>query len=155
MQPGEFSRVTLASPVFAYGDQPVEMGDALPMVELRYDQGPIKGLSVGFDHACAWFGNGKSQCWGLNYTGQLGLGDTFARGDQPGEMGNMLPFVKLAETPTVIGMAAGGSVGCARMADGGLTCWGDNTHGQLGLGGTHHQGDEPGEKEALPLVSLL
>jgi E3 ubiquitin-protein ligase HERC3 len=143
-----------ASPVFAYGDQPGEMGNALPAVDLRYDTGRIGGLSVGFDHACVWFDNGKSQCWGLNYTGQLGLGDTFARGDQPGEMGSLLPFVKWAPSRSVVAASAGGSFGCARFVDGGMSCWGDNAHGQLGQGHTTHQGDAAGEMEDLPFVPL-
>jgi E3 ubiquitin-protein ligase HERC3 len=143
-----------SSPVFAYGDEPGEVGAALPTVALRDDNGPVVGLSAGFDHTCAWFGNGKAQCWGLNYTGQLGLGDTFARGDQPAEMGNALPFVKLAPTRAVAAVSAGGMFGCAHFADGSLSCWGGNAHGQLGLGHTNHQGDGPGEMEVLPAVSL-
>ncbi len=34
-------------------------------------------------------------CWGKNGKGQLGLGDQANRGDQPGEMGDALPFVRL------------------------------------------------------------
>jgi hypothetical protein len=31
--------------------------------------------------------SGYIKCWGFNSDGQLGLGDTFHRGDGPGEMG--------------------------------------------------------------------
>ena len=33
------------------------------------------------------------KCWGYNVYGQLGLGDTANRGDDPGEMGDSLPAV--------------------------------------------------------------
>ena len=31
--------------------------------------------------------SGSFKCWGYNNYGQLGLGDTYKRGDGPGEMG--------------------------------------------------------------------
>jgi len=34
------------------------------------------------------------KCWGENYHGELGLGDTLLRGDTPGEMGDALPAIE-------------------------------------------------------------
>lgn len=142
------------SAVYAVGDQPDEMGEALPAIALRAGNGPIASLSAGFDHTCAAFANGTLQCWGLNFFGQLGLGDTAARGDQLDDMGAQLPMVNLGSSQFVVAVSAGGTFGCARLSDSSLKCWGDNTHGQLGLGHTQHQGNQAGEMESLPSVQL-
>ena len=52
-------------------------------------------LSSGFQHSCARLVNGKVKCWGFNMFGQLGLGDTSARGDSSGEMGSALSYISL------------------------------------------------------------
>lgn len=42
---------------------------------------------------------------------------------------------------------------CVILDDDTLKCWGDNDHGQLGLGDSNHLGDNPGEMGAsLPVV---
>jgi hypothetical protein len=45
--------------------------------------------------SCAVLQNRQIKCWGNNTYGQLGLGDTNNRGDNPGEMGASLPAVDL------------------------------------------------------------
>ena len=42
------------------------------------------------------------KCWGYNFYGQLGLGDTNDRGDQGGEMGDSLPSVDLGSGRTAV-----------------------------------------------------
>jgi alpha-tubulin suppressor-like RCC1 family protein len=76
------------------GDDPAEMGNNLPSA----DVGPGRSIvewSAGSSHVCARLDNGGIKCWGWNDTGQLGLGDLLDRGDQPGEMGTLLPFLTL------------------------------------------------------------
>jgi alpha-tubulin suppressor-like RCC1 family protein len=53
----------------------------------------VANVVVGRAHACARFKDGRVKCWGDNAKGQLGLGDTKNRGDDPGEMGDSLPSV--------------------------------------------------------------
>jgi hypothetical protein len=68
------------------------MGDKLPVISLGNGLAPTS-LFAGAFHTCALFGEEKLKCWGSNSNGTLGLGDSNPRGDQPGEMGEKLPFV--------------------------------------------------------------
>jgi cysteine-rich repeat protein len=71
------------------GDGAGEMGDSLPAVNLGTARHATQ-LTVGMAHACALLDNRTIKCWGYNVYGQLGLGDTTARGDSAGEMGDLL-----------------------------------------------------------------
>merc|ERR1712129_165759 len=75
-----------------------EMGDNLPAVEMGLG-GDLLLLALGYSYACA-ASSGGAKCWGLNDAGQLGYGDTERRGNEPGEMGDDLPFLLLTPTPT-------------------------------------------------------
>src|SRR5690606_5901957 len=70
----------------------------LPAVALGAGRSAVAVSSSGL-HACALLDNGTVKCWGLNHAGQLGLGDTRNRGDDPGEMGDALPPVQLFGDP--------------------------------------------------------
>jgi alpha-tubulin suppressor-like RCC1 family protein len=76
------------------GDNPNEMGDNLPAID--FGQGRKVSLLSGGTHAsCAVLDDGTVKCWGYNAHGQLGLGDTLARGYTAGQMGDALPIVLL------------------------------------------------------------
>lgn len=137
--------------VLARGDQPGEMGAALPAVDLGAGRRAL-AVSVGVAHACALLENGEVKCWGQNDRGQLGVGDVLNRGDEPGEMGEALPAVDLGAAAVAI--EAGGYFTCALLEAGRLKCWGQNNRGQLGQGHIDSQGDQPGELVALPFVDL-
>ncbi len=133
------------------GDEPGEMGDALARLDLGTSSLPLS-LHVS-DHACALFGGGSLRCWGNNASGELGLGDTEARGDDPGELGMSLPVVDLGAPVTELFSAGSGA--CARLDTRELKCWGNNASGILGLGDTEHRGDGAGEMgAALPALSV-
>lgn len=120
-----------------YGDAAGEMGDNLPIVNFGSGSDKkVKSIAAGHYHVCALLASGDVKCWGLNDFGQLGLGDTNARGDGPGEMGDSLPVVNLGSKVEVDSLSAGTSHTCALMSDKRLKCWGDNFAGQLGLGST-------------------
>ncbi len=129
------------------GDAMGEMGDALPFVDL----GPgatVRQIAAGSNFTCAWLVGDTIKCWGANNAGQLGQGDTRARGGSVNEMGTSLPALTLLPagmSPVVL--SAGGEFSCATLADQRAYCWGRNNLGQLGLGSTS-RGDAPGEMGA-------
>jgi len=136
------------------GDAPGEMGAQLPAVDL----GPgrtARSISGGAQHICALLDNGGVKCWGLNTSGELGLGDKQPRGVNSVQMGVNLPFVDLGAGRTARAVAAGGSHACALLDTGEVKCWGDNTSAQLGVGDVEFRGDDPGEMgDKLPAVDL-
>jgi cysteine-rich repeat protein len=130
------------------GGKPNQMGASLPFVDVGFE---VAAVDAGAASTCALGTRGQVKCWGFNEYGQLGLGDTQWRGDEPGEMGDMLPVVDLGGP---VEWVVAGYFGCARL-EAGLRCWGYNQEGQLGLGDTDHRGDDPGEMgDALPFVEL-
>jgi alpha-tubulin suppressor-like RCC1 family protein len=136
------------------GDGPLEMGDNLPAVDLGTGR-TAQALAAGEFHTCALLDDGTVKCWGWNYTGQLGLGDTSDRGDAPLEMGDDLPAVDLGTGRTAQALAAGYLHTCALLDDGTVKCWGRNNSGQLGLGDTGDRGQVIGEMgDSLPAVDL-
>jgi cysteine-rich repeat protein len=131
-----------------------EMGDGLPTVDLGTGR-IAKTLAVGYGHACALLDDGSVKCWGKNDAGQLGLGDTLPRGDQPGEMGDALEAVDLGPGRKAVAISAGGATTCAVLDDASLKCWGQNLSGGLGQGDSTARGDTPGELgAALSPVNL-
>ncbi len=144
------------------GDAPAEMGNNLPFVDVGTSR-EVGTVVEGAFSTCALLDNNQVKCWGYNGSGQLGLGDINNRGDNPGEMGDNLPFVSLgtgrsvkanAASPSVA-IAAGGDHVCVILDNSTVKCWGDNTFGQLGLGNTAARGDNPNEMgNNLPAVNL-
>jgi len=136
------------------GTDPSEMGNILPAVALGTGRTAV-GLVAGGRHTCALLDNGAVKCWGNNTYGQLGLGDANRRGDAPSTMGDALPAVAFGAGRTAVEFAAGYLHTCARLDNGAVKCWGNNAHGQLGLGNTSRRGGVSGEMgDALPAVAL-
>jgi len=100
-------------------------------------------LSATGYHTCI-ARNGLAYCWGRNRNGELGLGDAMNR-----------------TTPTQVTLPGGGTVAAISAGEGHtcavedgtqqLWCWGDNTHGQLGLGDQMER-HVPTRVTALPRV---
>jgi len=126
------------------GDGEGEMGDSLPAVDLGAVR-TAKAISAGSGHTCVLLDNNTVKCWGYNQVGQLGLGDLFDRGDNPGEMGDTLLPVDLGSMRTAVSVSTGSGHNCALLDDRTVKCWGYNDSGQLGLGDTAPRGGSPGQ----------
>ncbi|RIJ67043.1 hypothetical protein D1871_23560 [Nakamurella silvestris] len=88
----------------------------------------VTAVSAGAFHTCA-IADAIAFCWGLNTSGQLGDGLP---------TGSAVP-VEVQHTGSVKGasataVAAGNYHSCV-LAEGAVSCWGDNGFGQLGIGG--------------------
>jgi cysteine-rich repeat protein len=136
------------------GDEPGEMGAALPFVNLGTGRW-VRKLVSGYAHSCALLDDHTVKCWGDGGLGQIGDGTDAYRGNEPGEMGDDLPVVDLGTGRTVLDVATKGEFTCALLDDHSVKCWGDGYRGKLGQGDDESRGDEPGEMgDALPVVPL-
>lgn len=136
------------------GTDPSHMGDDLPLVNLGSGR-IVTQLSVGAEHACALLDDDSLKCWGSNGSGQLGQGDTTARGSTWGSMGDSLNSVDVGAEHTAREVSSGFDYTCAVLDGGELKCWGYNAEGQLGLGDTDNRGDAAGEMgDDLPAVNV-
>lgn len=79
----------------------------------------------GAAFTCALRASGGIVCWGANYAGQLGNGNT--GGDSPTP-------VPVAQITDAVAVAAGDSHACALRQGGAVSCWGNNFDGQIGNG---------------------
>ena len=85
----------------------------------------VASISAGDNHTRA-LANGTVQCWGANFSGQLGNGTTT----------RSLTPVAVSGITTATTVAVGRDHSCARLANGTVQCWGYNYYGQLGNGTT-------------------
>jgi len=81
-------------------------------------------LSGGMDHNCVRLSNGSVECWGLNFNGQVGSGNT----------SNALAPGGVVLASGAVSVAAGATHSCAALSDGSVSCWGWNITGQVGNG---------------------
>src|SRR6266545_4128308 len=113
-------------------------GSAEFTVRLTFTQ-----IAAGGTHACGLTTNGSAYCWGLNSSGQLGIG-TFVSDSVPRLVTGGLNFSQVS---------AGISHTCGVTASNTIYCWGSNTSGQLGIGSTGGSSPEPTQvTPATPLV---
>ena len=106
------------------------------------DLGPgrtARAISAGLAHTCAVLDDGSVRCWGFNFNGQLGYGDTKSLGDAqtPASAGP----VDLGAGRTAKAISAGGAHTCAILDDDSVRCWGYSGQGELGYGNTNSVGD--------------
>ena len=100
---------------------------------LRFTSSPIESagkISISSNFACGIFGDINLKCWGYNTLGQLGIGSTISQTTpQTVNLG-------IGRTATAFSLGLSGTNACATLDNGSLKCWGRNTYGELGIGGT-------------------
>ncbi len=139
---------------FNLGDDPNEMGDNLPTVDLGTGR-TATAISAGDEHTCALLDDGNVKCWGANSDGQLGQGDKIVRGDNAGEMGDNLPAIDLGLGRTAVAISSNAKHNCVVLDNALVKCWGNNDDGQLGQGDTIDRGDDAPEMgDTLAAVAL-
>jgi len=80
-------------------------------------------------HTCARIQSGGLRCWGYNFYGALGTGNTT---DARSPVTVIAPTGGSPESASVV--TTGGTHSCAVLTSGGVRCWGNNEFGQFGQG---------------------
>jgi alpha-tubulin suppressor-like RCC1 family protein len=113
------------------GDEPGEMGDNLPCVDIAgtSNQSVAKVVSSSFGrHSCAILSGGGAKCWGQGSSfGILGYSNHISRGDHANEMGDYLPFIYIPENTTILQIAPGSLTTCVLLNNLRVRCWGSNS----------------------------
>jgi alpha-tubulin suppressor-like RCC1 family protein len=120
---------------------PTQLASAVSTPTLVVGLDEVVDISTGQETACAVRAGGEVLCWGSDMYGMLGdgPGSPDACGTQP-----------CARTPTLVfgitdatQVSVGWHSACARHADGGVSCWGHNFAGALGVGSAVSTSDVP------------
>ena len=102
---------------------------APPLAPPEYD------ITAGINHSCT-INEGRVLCWGSNLHGQLGNGESGAAEY------SSVP-VEAQGITDAVAVGAGWEHTCAVHATGEVSCWGDDTSGELGNGETADSVPEP------------
>ncbi len=141
------SSVTASFPsqAIAWGsDSSGQLGVAGPLRVERNSPVPVANitnavqLAAGGNHSLAVLADGTVQAWGANDSGQLGTESSLASSVEHDTPAPALGITNARQ----VAAGAGGSHSLARLADGTVMAWGNNTSGQLGIG-TTSQGETP------------
>ena len=138
---------TIAGEVSCWGDNSHgKLGDGTTIaksepvaVKLLGNTYVVNGqLSLGVDHSCA-ITDQDVQCWGANYHGQLGDGSG---------NGSLTPVsVDLQNAAVASRIDSGAYHSCVVTTAQKVQCWGENSSGQLGVGGS------PTSPQEVPLAN--
>lgn len=108
------------------GDGTAPTGQVVGPTAVRDLSGAV-AIGSGINHACAVLASGVGECWGQNFSGQLGDGDT-------------TPLFAPSPAHPVSGLSGATTIGggtnfsCAIVRDGRAFCWGTDTDANLGDG---------------------
>ena len=100
----------------------------------------VVAIGAGFAHSCALLSTGGVRCWGNNFHGQIGDGTASNVWTTPRNV---------TQLAGVAAISSGDWHNCALLASGGVRCWGENLHGQLG------NGQSSVNQQRTPVATLL
>jgi alpha-tubulin suppressor-like RCC1 family protein len=112
-------------------------------------------VAAGGDASCATTVTGAGYCWGDNGDGRLGVGDSTDRSTPTALDGGAISSSPITEFffgyagAMLLDVNVGAGHGCAATVEQGFYCWGSNTAGQLGDGGTD-DADAPTATALMP-----
>jgi len=110
------------------GSGQIGNGNAVPStvpVQVTHLGSGVLQASIGATHGCALVAGGGVQCWGDDFFGELGDGNTVAQS---------APIQVLGLTSGVEAVAVGTHHSCALLDGGGIECWGRGSYGEMGDG---------------------
>ena len=131
--------ISSAHEVYCWGDNTygqIGSGDnidrAYPFKILTDNSNSIRfrKLKTFADHTCALSFEGDLYCWGRNDNGQLGVGSNDNK-----SIIQKVNFPSIVNDDLVMDFAVGADHTCLINNKNRVYCWGDNTFGQLGIGG--------------------
>ncbi|MCX6129968.1 MAG: hypothetical protein NTX25_13015, partial [Proteobacteria bacterium] len=98
-----------------------------------------KHLSAGGSQTCSVLDDDSLSCWGYNFEGELGYGDSKDR-YRTASFG-----INLGPHKTALHVATAYDHSCAILNDHSVKCWGQNAYGQLGYGDTTNRMAPPAQ----------
>jgi alpha-tubulin suppressor-like RCC1 family protein len=106
----------------------------------------FSSLSAGSDHTCGITSTGAAYCWGYNFYGQLGNGNSGT------DANSAVPVLVSAPSGiTWSSISTGGNHTCAVATTGQAYCWGNDSVGQLGNSSTLNDDSAKPVEVAAPL----
>jgi alpha-tubulin suppressor-like RCC1 family protein len=135
-------------------DENGQVGNGAPTGTVFTPYGPITGdlqvyasspatVDPAVNHTCAVMVGGLLTCWGTGFQYKLGRGDQSNSATPP-------PPLAMPGGRAAVGVATGDSHSCAVLADGAVSCWGDNFYGQAGTGSNDAYVTTPSNPISLP-----